>query len=547
MAELKCGFYNAVMVDGIPDRTYNADEINDFLEGLVSRNGVFATVSTACQVTSGTGMQVVVKAGKGMVNNHWFKIDSDITLDIEAADVILNRIDSVVVKHSNVDRKITLEIKKGELATSPVASLLTRNEEVYEICLAKILVSKNITAINNSMITDTRSNNEVCGWITGLINQIDTTTLFNQYETAQNNFIEEQTTEYINWEAGQQANFDTWFNGIKDEVKATNLYREYQAIYNTNISGQSVITIPSSINYVHNGLDVLNVYINGMRLLKDVEYTINSNGTQISLTVPLDVANTDVEFVNKKSIEGTAAESVVVQVENLQEDVDNLSTNIYLATGENDNVKLSNMVKNFLNATEDYSNVSDNASMKINVSGTLTIDSLIDNQMMFDFHGSVASNRKIIIDFANSTIPVMPRVDTKINLLAVFGCEGNVEVHNANVKVENYNATTIYGFHGGVAKNCNLNIDNSTATTIYGSWAGEEVSNSKIKINGAGTVYGVYAVEKCYFNTLTTSSSTTEYAIYSSNGIYVGNTGEGSSKYTGSTSNYIANSGFTNK
>lgn len=95
--ELKSGFYNAVMVDGEPDRTYNAEDVNEHLEGLVSDSGIYANISTACQVLQGTGMQVIVKAGRGKVNNHWFKVETDTTIDISTADVILNRIDRIAV------------------------------------------------------------------------------------------------------------------------------------------------------------------------------------------------------------------------------------------------------------------------------------------------------------------------------------------------------------------------------------------------------------------------------------------------------------------
>lgn len=34
--ELASGFFNAIMQDGLPDRTYNCDDLNEFLKGLVS-------------------------------------------------------------------------------------------------------------------------------------------------------------------------------------------------------------------------------------------------------------------------------------------------------------------------------------------------------------------------------------------------------------------------------------------------------------------------------------------------------------------------------
>lgn len=506
--ELKSGFYNAVLVEGEPDRTYNADDINDFLEGLVSNSGVYATVSTACQVLAGTGMQVIIKAGKGIVDNHWFKIESDVTLDIDAADVILNRIDSIVVQHSNTDRKIKLYVKSGALATSPVAPALTRNEEVYEICLANILVNKNVTSITTSMITDTRPNDEVCGWIVGVIKQIDTTTLYNQYETAQNEFINEQQEEFKNW-----------FTDIQDDVKATNLYREYQAVYTSQTKGEQVITIPSSINYVHNGLDVLNIFINGMRLLKDVEYTISSDGNSVNLAFGLDVVGTDVEFVNKKSVEGTIAESTVLRVEAVEQKVADLSECSYIATGTDDNIKLSNIVKNFLDGT---SGELSNASLRINVTGILNISTLIDDQMAFDFHSTnnTDSARRAIINFGNATIPVLSNSDS-INIFAMFGANNDVIIENANVLIGHYNANTIYGFHGGIVKDSKLGVANGTANTIYGCYSCKEVSNSEITMLTTGTGYGIFASDKVLFNNVDVLNGTSIQG--KSNSIMIGN------------------------
>lgn len=498
--ELKSGFYNAVMVDGEPDRTYNAEDVNEHLKGLVSDSGIYANVSTACQVLQGTGMQVIVKAGRGKINNHWFKVETDTTLDITNADVILDRIDSIVVRYSSTDRTTILTIKEGTLATEPVAPSLTRTEEIYEICLANITVKKNATSISQSAITDTRPNKNVCGWITGLINQVDTTTLFNQYETAQNEFINGQTTE-----------FDNWFGNIKDQVAATNLYREYQEVYRSNVQGQQEIDIPSSINYVHNGLDVLNVFINGMRLLKDVEYTINSNGTSITLTTPLDVESQDVEFVNKKSVEGTIAESTVLRVEALEQDVAEINKYVYEATGTNDNTILAQKVVNFLNGTGDFSTVTDNASLLIEVHGTLGLNYTSDTAL-FDFQNTNVSNRKIYIDFRNATIPYSQAV-TKTSY-ALFYQNDNVTIVGANLKIDNIVSTTLYGFHGGIIKECNITGTNENINTFYGAWGCQELSNTNINISSSN-IYGAYSCTNVLYNIFKNTASTSNRSIYS--------------------------------
>lgn len=493
---LQSGFFNAVMVDGSPDRTYNADSVNKFFEGLVSENGIFETVSTACQVVESSGMNVVVKAGKGIVSSHWFYIVSDTSLSIANSDVILNRIDAIVVRMDLNTRTIVLTVKQGTLATNPVAPTLTRTDEVYEIALAYVTVNKNVTSINNSMITDTRSNNNLCGWIVGLIKQMDTTTLFNQYQSAQDNFINEQTEA-----------FNTWFEENQTTLKATSLYREYSTKYKTVLENESTFTIPTSIQYT-NGMDVLNIFINGFKIGED-EFSINTAGTQITLTYPLDRAGTEIEFVNKKCVEGTVAESTVSRVEELETKVNALTNLDYNCSGTDDNISISNIVKSFLNGTGDYSGVNEHASLYISVVGNLGITNLIDSSYVFDFNSSVSSNRKIYIDFSRATIPTLAFSATT---LAVFSSIENVSILNANVQVTYSVSGTLYGFHGGKAKDCKLNIQGSTSTqAIYGGWACDEVNNCEIILSGvtdSSNKYGLYSCTKAITNTIEMSVGT---------------------------------------
>lgn len=525
---VKSGFFNSTETTGSDgsktyDREYYAVDFANYLTKVVS-NGVFATPSNNLQIVAGTGLNVVVKEGEGRIDGYWVKNDSDYTITVDNPDVILDRIDRIVMQLNHDDRKISIVYKKGTLATNPVAPVLVRTEQIKEYSLARIYVGKNVTSIVQSSITDTRPLEDECGLI-ATMGAMESNNYFVQMQSFVDNFMATKSSEYETWEDAQQAAFTTWFNNIKETVKATSLYREYQAVYSSNTKNQQVITIPTSINYDNSGLDVLNVFINGMRLLKNVEYTINSNGTSITLTRPLDVANQDVEFVNKKSVSGTVAESVVTQVEKLQGEVDALATCSYIATGTNDNIKLSNIVKAFLNGTGDYSSVSDNASMKINVTGSLKADTLIDSQMQFDFHSTATSNRKIIIDFGNATIPVLARAETSINILAIIGANDNVTIENANIGIDNYNATTIYAFHGGVAKNCKITINNSTATSVYGMWNGKEISNSDIQIvSTATTVRGVTGTDRVTFNNIYHIGSTGGNSIVASSGnILIGN------------------------
>ena len=66
-------------------------------------------------------------------------------------------------------------------------------------------------------------NQNVCGWVTGVVDQLDTTTLFNQfeayfeefkaiYEKAYVDWTDEQKVAYVNWITSRENQFDEWYN-----------------------------------------------------------------------------------------------------------------------------------------------------------------------------------------------------------------------------------------------------------------------------------------------------------------------------------------------
>ena len=514
--ELNAGFFNAVLENDEPDRVYSAEQVNDYFKGLISESGIFQTYSTACQVVASEGMQVILKAGRGKVGSNWFEVENDTTIDISASDVILNRIDTIVIRRDNTNRIVEVVVKEGTLASNPTAPTLTRDEDIYEIALANIHVNKNVSTITTSMIEDVRSNSNVCGWIVGLIEEFDTTTLFNQYKNAQDKFINEQTTEFnewstthkdnfTNWETTQKTTFETWFETMKETIVATSLYREYTYLYATTEKGEKTFTIPSSINYVANSTDVLSIFINGMRL-HESQYTINSVGT-ITLATALSVVGTEVEFVNKKCVEGTVDESTILRVEALENKVNAIGTYVYEASGTKDNETLSNMVKNFLDGVGDYASVQDTSQLYIEVSGVLGVESI--DGYGFDFNSATTSNRRVIVDFARATIPEIAFSESTV---AIMSIEDNVIVKNANIKATQKTNQTMYVFHGGIYKGCNVYVSGSNGT-FYGAYDCEEVSDSKIVVeNATGTVYGVYYCVKALYNTINVNRGTTIYA-----------------------------------
>lgn len=173
--------------DGLPiyDRPYVSADLREVYANFFS-NGVFMDDGTALQVMTATGgMNVIVKAGTCHMNGAFGFETVDRTLQINAADPNLDRIDTVVARLDlGIDaRSIDLYILKGTPAADPVRRNLTRNETVWELGLADIYIPKGIDTISQARISDTRLETKRCGAVTPFM-EFDTTELYDQLKQA---------------------------------------------------------------------------------------------------------------------------------------------------------------------------------------------------------------------------------------------------------------------------------------------------------------------------------------------------------------------------
>ena len=186
---IKYGFFNSV--DG--DRPYNAEDVGRYLHGLVS-SGVYHDHSSSLQVFADSGLTVTVQPGRAMLDCHYMENDSILPLTLDAGEA-LPRWDLIVMRLDMVSRRCEIAVKKGTAAVAPTIPELLRTDLVKEYALAGVAVRATSTVITQSVITDLRSNSEVCGWVTGLIDQVDTTTLYVQMEAA----MQEKLAVFDEW------------------------------------------------------------------------------------------------------------------------------------------------------------------------------------------------------------------------------------------------------------------------------------------------------------------------------------------------------------
>lgn len=273
-------FFNAIESEGTYDRVYNAEDVTSYLNQIVG-NGVFPNPSTQLQVRASSGMNVIVGAGSGWINGHKIVNTADLTLTVTASDVLLNRIDRVIFYVDMDAREMGIEVKAGTLAATPAAPALVRNNSRYEMCLAQITVNKQITAITAAMITDIRGNSNLCGFVQGLIQQVDTSTLWQQ----------------------QQAAFDDWFDGVQSQFEEGKLFKKLEGIFTTATANMASFTVTDYVPSYAFAYDILEIFINGFHLNSN-EYTLSNN--TVTLKTPIEEAGAVIDIVVYKSVDTDA-------------------------------------------------------------------------------------------------------------------------------------------------------------------------------------------------------------------------------------------------
>lgn len=187
------GFFNSI--NG--DRLYDADQMSRIFEGLIT-DGVYESVGDKLAVQPSSGMTIQIATGRGWFNKRWVENSTPYTITLEASDVVLSRYAAICVRVDTSESGRTAQpyVKYSEYGSAPNKPVMTRSETVNEYCLAYVHIGAGVSEITAVDIEDTRGNNDLCGWVTGLIEQLSTTTLFTQWQAA----------------------FASWFDNLQDVI-----------------------------------------------------------------------------------------------------------------------------------------------------------------------------------------------------------------------------------------------------------------------------------------------------------------------------------------
>lgn len=309
------GFFNSVG----NDRTYTADDMNRPYKRVITE-GIFATPqgtpSTDLQVISANnGMNIIVKAGEGLLGGRWFESPSDIVITVPANNGVNPRRDSVIIQIDNrqTGRIPNVIYREGTPSSNPQVPDLSTNSNVVEKRVANIYVAAGASNINNDAITDLRGSSEIA-WITSLINQVDTSTLYDQYRAAYDAYYQRETEL-----------FNHFMETLTSELSVNTNIIKYESHYKSVNDGETVI--PINISGYNKNRDVLIVRINRLYATEGIDFTITSNSS-IKLTKDI-CANQNVDFLVLQSVVINAeAGTIIESVQGLSTAVTNLSTDV---------------------------------------------------------------------------------------------------------------------------------------------------------------------------------------------------------------------------
>lgn len=231
-----CGFFNAVN----HDRRYDAKQMSALFDGIIN-DGVFMNIGDALAVKANPGdeelhnMNVYVKTGRCWFNSTWTHNDAILPITIEDAELVLDRVDTIVLEVNTDDsvRACQFKVIKGTPATAPIAATLENSEYVHQYAFAKVRVNSGATEILQENITNCIGT-DACPYITGILETISAEDLLDQWEN-----------EFSNWMTNNRSGFTNWFNDLKvvlDGDIASHLQNEINVIFAALVDNGELIT-----------------------------------------------------------------------------------------------------------------------------------------------------------------------------------------------------------------------------------------------------------------------------------------------------------------
>lgn len=209
------GFFNSL--NG--DRKYNAAQMSAIFDGLII-DGVFASIGTAFAVKAAGGLTVNVGIGKAWFDHTWTVNDSILPMTAPEAEVLLDRIDAVVLEVNGMEsvRNNTIKFVKGNPSSAPSRPTLTNEGNVHQYPLCYIYRKYGTAIINQADITP-MVGTESTPFVTGILQTISLDELLGKWQDELDRFTDARSQEVDDWIAQEESDFTAWFNKMKADLQ----------------------------------------------------------------------------------------------------------------------------------------------------------------------------------------------------------------------------------------------------------------------------------------------------------------------------------------
>lgn len=209
------GFFNSL--NG--DRKYNAAQMSAIFDGLII-DGVFASIGTAFAVKAAGGLTVNVGIGKAWFDHTWTVNDSILPMTAPEAEVLLDRIDAVVLEVNGTKsvRENTIKFVKGNPSSAPSRPTLTNEGNVHQYPLCYIYRKYGTAVINQADITP-MVGTESTPFVTGILQTISLDELLGKWQDELDRFTDARSQEVDDWIAQEESDFTAWFNKMKADLQ----------------------------------------------------------------------------------------------------------------------------------------------------------------------------------------------------------------------------------------------------------------------------------------------------------------------------------------
>lgn len=209
------GFFNSL--NG--DRKYNAAQMSAIFDGLII-DGVFASIGTAFAVKAAGGLTVNVGVGKAWFDHTWTVNDSILPMTAPEAEVLLDRIDAVVLEVNGMEsvRENTIKFVKGNPSSAPTRPTLTNEGNVHQYPLCYIYRKYGIAVINQADITP-MVGTESTPFVTGILQTVSLDELLGKWQDELDRFTDARSQEVDDWIAQEESDFTTWFDKMKADLQ----------------------------------------------------------------------------------------------------------------------------------------------------------------------------------------------------------------------------------------------------------------------------------------------------------------------------------------